>query len=250
MDSLIRWRRGDYIKLGQAVSRFNKIIKELDTDEREFLPDLKDYKEIKDHITTRKELNRVINSLKRVNTENLLNTKILESGEEISKWEFQEINKARKRAFRNLNLERESILKDRPSIGMGDERLSEIRAIENSFVTLEFRTGNDLKRLIQRIFSVGRSDYKLSKDELFRQNFYKALEGISNFQNYDVLKKELDKIKNPTKFYEFVRKSPILMDLFLWYKESDSLFYGAFSDNEEAFNSSLLFHLGITDIEV
>lgn len=250
MDSLIRWRRGDYIKLGQAVSRFNKIIKELDTDEREFLPDLKDYKEIKDHITTRKELNRVINSLRRVNTENLLNTKILESGEEISKWEFQEINKARKRAFRNLNLERESILKDRPSIGMGDERLSEIRAIENSFVTLEFRTGNDLKRLIQRIFAVGRSDYKLSKDELFRQNFYKALEGISNFQNYDVLKKELDKIKNPTKFYEFVRKSPVLMDLFLWYKESDTLFYGAFSDNEEAFNSTLLFHLGINDIRV
>ena len=250
MDSLIRWRRGDYIKLGQAVSRFNKIIKELDTDEREFLPDLKDYKEIKDHITTRKELNRVINSLKRVNTENLLNTKILESGEEISKWEFQEINKARRRAFRNLNLERESILKDRPSIGMGDERLSEIRAIENSFVTLEFRTGNDLKRLIQRIFSVGRSDYKLSKDELFRQNFYKALEGISNFQNYEVLKKELDKIKNPTKFYEFVRKSPVLMDLFLWYQESDTLFYGAFSNNEEAFNSTLLFHLGINDIEV
>lgn len=250
MDSLIRWRRGDYIKLGQAVSRFNKIIKELDTDEREFLPDLKDYKEIKEHITSRKELNRVINSLRRVNAENLLNTKILESGEEISKWEFQEINKARKRAFRNLNLERESILKDRPSIGMGDERLSEIRAIENSFVTLEFRTGNDLKRLIQRIFAVGRSDYKLSKDELFRQNFYKALEGISNFQNYEVLKKELDKIKNPTKFYEFVRKSPVLMDLFLWYKESDTLFYGAFSDNEEAFNSTLLFHLGITDIEV
>ena len=114
MDSLIRWRRGDYIKLGQAVSRFNKIINELDTDEREFLPDLKEYKEIKEHITSRKELNRVIKSLRKVNTENLLNTKILESGEEISKWEYQELNKARKRAFRNLELERESILKDRP----------------------------------------------------------------------------------------------------------------------------------------
>lgn len=250
MDSLIRWRRGDYIKLGQAVSRFNKIVSSLDSDEREFLPDLKNYQEIKKHITSRKELNRVIKSLRRVNTENLLNTRILESGEEISKWEFQEVNKARKRAFRNLALERETILKDRPSIGMGDERLSEIRAIENSFVTLEFRTGSDLKRLKQRIFSVGRSDYKLSRDELFQQNFYKALEGISNFQNYEVLKRELDKIKNPTKFYEFVRKSPTLMDLFLWYKEPDTLFYGSFSSNQEAFNSSLLFHLGITNIEV
>ena len=250
MDSLIRWKRGDYIKLGQAVSRFNKIINELDTDERNFLPELKDYKEIKEHITSRKELNRIIKSLRRVDTENLLNTKILDSGEEISKWEYQELNKARRRAFRNLELERESILKDRPSIGMGDERLSEIHAIEQSFIDLENRTGKDLKRLKTRIFSVGRSDYKLSRDELFRRNFYTALEGISNFQNYDILKKELDKIKNPTKFYEFVKKSPILMDLFLWYKESDSLFYGGFNDNEEAFNSTLLFHLGIEEVEM
>lgn len=250
MDSLIRWKRGDYIKLGQAVSRFNKIINELDTDERDFLPDIKEYSEIKEHITSRKELNRVIKSLRRVNTENLLNTKILESGEEISKWEYQELTKARKRAFRNLELERESILKDRPSIGMGDERLSEIHAIEQSFIDLENKTGQSLKRVMQRIFSVGRSDYKLSKDELFRKNFYTALEGISNFKNYDVLKKELDKIKNPTKFYEFVKKSPVLMDLFLWYKESDNLFYGSFSSNQEAFDSTLLFHLGITDIEV
>lgn len=250
MDSLIRWRRGDYVKLGQVVSRFNKIINELDTDERKFLPELKEYKEIRDHITSRKELNRVIKSLRRVNTENLLNTKILESGEEISKWEYQELTKARKRAFRNLERERESILKDRPSIGMGDERLSEIHAIEQSFIDLENKTGQSLKRVKQRIFSVGRSDYKLSRDELFRQNFYTALEGISNFQNYEVLKRELDKIKNPTKFYEFVKKSTILMDLFLWYKEKDSVFYGAFGSNEEAFNSTLLYHLGITDIKV
>ena len=250
MDSLIRWKRGDYIKLGQAVSRFNKIINSLDTDERDFLPELKNYQEIKEHITSRKELNRVIKSLRRVDTENLLNTKILESGEEISKWEYQELNKARRRAFRNLELERESILKDRPSIGMGDERLSEIHAIEQSFIDLENKTGSSLKRVMQRIFSVGRSDYELAKAELFRKNFYTALEEISNFQNYDVLKKRLDKIKNPIKFYEFVKQSPILMDLFLWYKESDSLFYGSFSSNQEAFNSSLLFHLGITDIEV
>lgn len=250
MDSLIRWRRGDYIKLGQAVSRFNKIINELSTDERNFLPELKNYQEIKEHITSRKELNRIIKSLRRVDTENLLSTKILESGEEISKWEYQELNKARRRAFRNLELERESILKDRPSIGMGDERLSEIHAIEQSFIDLENRTGKALERLKSRIFSVGRSDYQLSKDELFRRNFYTTLEGISNFQNYDVLKKELDKIKNPTKFYEFVKKSPVLMDLFLWYKESDSLFYGGFNDNEEAFNSTLLFHLGIEEVEM
>lgn len=245
MDSLIRWKRGDYIKLGQAVSRFNKIINELDDDERRYLPDLKDYKEIKEHINSRKELNRVLKALRSANIENLLETKTFESGEVVSKWEFKELNKARRRAYRNLQAEKVMILSDRPSIGMGDERLSEIKAIEQSFKNLEAKTGSDLKRLKLRIFSVGRSDYKLSKDVMFRENFYKTLEGISNFQNYEVLKKELDKIKNPTKFYEFVNKSPVLMDLFLWYKESDSLFYGGFSDNEEAFNSTLMYHLGL-----
>lgn len=249
MDSLIRWKRGDYIKLSKAVSRFNKIINELDVDEREFLPDLKNYQELKDHITSRKELNRVINSLKRATDENLLEKRVFDSGEEISKWEFQEINKAKRRALKNLQRERESILSGRESIGMGDERLSEIKAIESSFNKLNEKTGSDLKRLKERIMSVGRSDYKLAKDKLFMENFYTALEGIQNFQNYDLLKKEIDKIKNPTKFYEYVKKSPILMDLFLWYKESDTLQYGAFSSNQEAFNSSLLFHLGINELE-
>ena len=250
MDSLIRWKKGDYIKLGQAVSRFNKIINELEVDEIKYLPDLKNYKEIKEHITSRKELNRIIKSLRRANIENLLAVKSFESGEQISKWEYQELNKAKRRAFRNLEKEKESILSGRPSIGMGDERLSEIKAIETSFKALQEKTGSDLKRVIDRIFSVGRSDYKLSKDKLFMDNFYKALEGVSNFQNYEVLKNELDKIKNPTKFYEFVKQSPVLMDLFLWYKESDSLFYGGYSDNEDAFDSTLLYHLGITDVKV
>lgn len=250
MDSLIRWKKGDYIKLGQAVSRFNKIINQLDDDERKYLPDLKEYKDIKEHISSRKELNRVINSLKRANIENLTATKSFDSGEEISKWEFSEINKAKRRALKNLEVERAGILQSRQSIGMGDERLSEIRAIEDSFNRLNEKTGSDLQRLKQRIFAIGKSDYKLSKDVLFMKNFYTALEGISNFQNYDILKRELDKIKNPTKFYEYVSKSPVLMDLFLWYKESDSLFYGGFNDNQDAFDSTLMFHLGITDVEM
>ena len=61
---LIRWRKGDYIRLGQAVSQFNKKIVELEKDElkTEYLPDLRDYKDLKEHITTRNELNRVINN--------------------------------------------------------------------------------------------------------------------------------------------------------------------------------------------
>lgn len=245
MESLIRWKRGDYIRLGRAISRFNQTINEIEVDERAVLPQTQNYKELKANINSRRELNRVINALNRANTHNLTETREYASGEVITDWEFREINKASRRAMRNLESERASILSSRESIGMGDERLSEIKAMENSIDKLESRKGRAFEKLKERIFSLGRSDYKLTKDKLFRENFYKALEGISNFQNYDILKQELDRIKNPTKFYEYVKKSPVLMDLFLWYKESDSLFYGGFSDNEDAFDSTLMFHLGI-----
>lgn len=249
MDSLIRWRRGDYIKLAKAVANFNKILSDLDN-QADYLPTAQEYAELRDHIHTRKELNRVIRSLKSANAENLLAKVTLESGEDLSKWENRQLKLARNRAFRNLANEKERILTERQSIGMGDERLSEIRAIENSLNQLETSKGAKLSRLKGRIIQLGKTDYKVSRDKQFQENFYVALEGISNFQNYEVLKAELDKIKNPTKFYEYVKKSPVLMDLFLWYKESDSLFYGGFSDNQEAFDSTLIYHLGIEDIEM
>ena len=250
MDSLIRWKRGDYIRLGRAISEFNKTINEIEVDEKDVLPALQNYKELKNTINSRKELNRVINSLKRANVRNLTETRTYASGEEVTQWEYNEINKATRRAMRNLESERASILSSRESIGMGDERLSEIKAIEKSIDSLEVKHGSAFERIKQRIFALGKSDYKLTRDKQFQENFYKALEGVSNFQNYDVLKKALDKIKNPSKFYDYVRRSPVLMDLFLWYKESDSLFYGGFDDNEEAFDSTLMFHLGINDVDV
>ena len=250
MDSLIRWKRGDYIRLGRAISKFNKTINEIEIDEKDILPEIKNYKELKESINSRKELNRVINALNRANIKTLTDSVAYESGEELTRWEFNEINKAMRRALRNLESEKASILTGRESIGMGDERLSEIKAIEKSFETLGERKGSEFERIKERIFSLGRSDYKITRDKQFQENFYKALEGISNFQNYELLKHELDRIKNPTKFYDYVKQSPVLMDLFLWYKESDSLFYGGFTDNQEAFDSTLMFHLGIDDVRV
>ena len=245
MDSLIRWKRGDYIKLSKAVSRFNRLIKELEVDHEKYLPELRNYKELKDHITTRKELNNLINSLRRATEENLKSFKEYPSGEKVSLWEYKEINYAKRRAIKNLNYETMTIMTESQSIGMGSERLSEIRAISDSFDRLNEVTGSTFKRIKDRIFAVGRADYSMAKYKTFKENFYTALEGAQNFENYDKLKKELDKIKNPAKFYDYVKRSPFLMDIFLWYKNIDVNLYGGFEDNEEAFDSSLMFHFGI-----
>ena len=63
MESLIRLKRGDYIRLSKAVSRFNNVINTANELDMDNLPDIQTYSELKSNITTRKELNRVINSL-------------------------------------------------------------------------------------------------------------------------------------------------------------------------------------------
>ena len=52
--------------------------------------------------------------------------------------------------------------------------------------------------------------------------------------------KKIKSIKNPNKFYEVMKKSTILMDIFLWYKDDDgSLVYSTFDTNEQAFDTAL-----------
>lgn len=73
MQSQIKWKKGDYIRLGQAVAQFNKTkmqIGKLDKDLQKFLPETQDYKILKSQIKTRNELNRVIKSLRSFNKDN------------------------------------------------------------------------------------------------------------------------------------------------------------------------------------
>lgn len=63
----IRWSRGDYIRLGKAVSQFNKEINKNKTIENSlFLPDEINYKELRDSIQTREGLNSYVEGLKRI----------------------------------------------------------------------------------------------------------------------------------------------------------------------------------------
>lgn len=238
--NLIRWKKGDYVKLGKAVSEFNKKIKQLQSEEINYLPDLKDYKDIKENIYSRSELNRIINSLKAINKENALDLYKTESGVDLTRWEAKEIKKAQKRALKSVNIEISKIQEGRASIGMGDERLRELEATKRSIENIDKKESYEFKRTAKRIFELGKKDRELKQDYLFRENFLKALEETSDFDNYDKLKDKLDSIKNPTKFYEFIKQSNIFMDLFIWYHDnSGTIVYGAFASNEDVFNEGL-----------
>lgn len=99
----IRWKRGDYIRLGRAVADFNRKINKLQAEEnRLYLPDLESYAELRDRISTRAELNRMINSLRAFQKEGAEDLYTFESGQQVTKWEQRELTKLGKRATATL----------------------------------------------------------------------------------------------------------------------------------------------------
>lgn len=245
-DNLIRWKKGDYIRLGQAVASFNRKIKELQVDELEYLPELQNYEDLKKDILSRKELNRVINSLKAFNTEGAETLVKTKAGEELTFWEFKEVKKARTRAIKRLTQEKLEVEQGAKYVGMGDERIEQINSTIESLQDLENRKGYEFKRVMKRALKLGETDNNLKKAQTYRENFMFALESLEGYDNIDKLKEKLKSIKNPISFYEYVKQSDVLSDLFIYYKDkATAQTYGGFVDNQDAFNYALEVELGI-----
>lgn len=217
-DSQIRWKRGDYISLGRAVSQFNKKINELQQEENKlYLPSPMDYKKVKEEITTRKELKRIINSLKRFQQEDASELYETEAGEQLTKWEYRELKKQVARANRRLTKELKELEKPLENgfsrIQMGSQREKEIKAQIKRLNKLEEKTGFDFNRLKKSIRFQGSSDYMMKKSIVYRENYINEMEKYKNFENYEKLMDKLKSITNPIKFYEFVSKNELTKDL-------------------------------------
>lgn len=239
-DSLIRWKRGDYVKLSKAVASFNRKINALDVNEAKYLPDLKDYKELKETIMSRKELNRIVKSLRNFNVEGAETRVTLPSGQTLTKWEYHEIKLARNRAIRTLESEKASITLGMKWKGMGDERIDQINATIRHMQRLEETKAGNFDIGATLILKLGSYDKALNEAEQFRTNFMNALEELSTYDNYEILRDKLESIRNPEQFYEYIRNSEVLSDLFLYYKDkATAQTYGGFASNQDAFNYAL-----------
>lgn len=113
--------------------------------------------------------------------------------------------------------------------------LAEIRSIKK----LEEKTGYEYNRIKIRIEDLGRSDYKMIKSIIYRENFMKALESAKNMDNYDLLIKRLERYTNPINFYNFIQKSSVFSNLFLYYKPGSGVKIGNFDSDQERFNYGL-----------
>lgn len=239
----IRWKKGDYISLGRAVSQFNKKINELNKEEKKlYLPELENYQELKEEITTRKELNRVINSLRRFQKEGAEDLYITESGERLSKWERRELGIqsriAQTRLRRELKELNEPLENGYSRAQMGSTRVKEIEAQIKNLKQIENKQGYAFNKLKSRLKNVGTSDFNMKRSIVYRENYIKEMEKYKDLDNYDKLLKFFEKYKNPLKFYEAVSQNELTKDLTY---QSDEYF------TQQAFNS-FLEDLGI-DIE-
>ena len=222
--SKIRWKHGDYIKLGRAVSDFNKKINELQQEENKlYLPTPLVYNNVKENITTRAELNRMINSLRRFQEQDAGELYVTESGEQLTKWERRELGRQVGIAKRRLNKELASL--NEPSIGgfsrvqMGSVRAREIEAQIKSLGKLETKTGFEFNRLKKSIRIQGASDYSMKKSIVFRENFLNELSNLSkNSKEFEGVYNYFKNITNPIDFFEKTQKSNVLQDFFQWYK--------------------------------
>lgn len=244
--SVIRWNRSDYSKLSYAVRQFNKTISRLEGIDKNVLPDEMSYKELRDTIYSRRELNRVIKSLRRFSTkesqQRIITTK---TGEEMTQWQLSELKKAQRRAISTIEDKAREIIEDDTNV-MGDSEFKKLLRTKESIKDLFNRSGSEFKRTAGRTLSWGRSDYELWRAEIYRNNYMESLKHMSNYDNYELLVQKLENIENPIKFYEFIQKSEILQDLFLYYNDNpQAQTYGGFTNNQEAFDTALFKQLGI-----
>lgn len=243
--SVIRWTRSDYARLSYAVRQFNKKVSELEKLEGNVAPEEFDYTEVRNAIYSRKELNRVIKSLKRINRESQQRIRTLPSGVQITQWELSELKKAQKRAVGRTTDKARAIVESDINV-MGDKEFKQLIRTKESIEDLFNRTGSEFRRTAERTLNWGKSDYDLWRASIFRDNFMNALDEMKNYRNFGLLYNKLKSIENPIQFYNYVRQSNILSDLFIFYKDkATAQTYGGFTDNQEAFDTAIFEQLGI-----
>ena len=231
----IRWKRGDYITLGKAVSNCNKKIRELQTEENKlYLPEEVNYKNLKDEITTRRELNRIINRLKRFQEDGA--EKIVENsaGQKMTLWENNENIIAKRTATRNIKARIKELNIPKydgfSRVQMGSIEYRELINTLKSFEKLNILRGFEYNRLRERINKYATSDLKMKRSITYRENYINEMKKYSHFDNYQLLMEKLNSIKNPINFYEFVSQNEFTGDLTY---QSDQYY------TQEAFNAYL-----------
>lgn len=220
-ESVLKWTQEDKKNLKKAISDFNKKVRKLEKTRKDtsYLPAELDYdRTIKDNlITTRSELNRVLESLGRFKGNQAFKKVTLPSGDSLTAWEYNEVKMQQKQASLKIKRRMAQIKRNQPDYfvrgGTGTEEYqhlqSTLEAIQNFGKVKPTRTISEEKRKerlqesIKRIENWGSLDFEMRRALIYQENYFQMLEATySGLENYDKVVEKLKSISNPIDFYK------------------------------------------------
>lgn len=210
---MIRWKRGDYIKLGRAVSEFNKEIeKNKEIVDQVILLEKVEYKDLRDRIQTREGLNAYIDSLKRIKLPGGFDIVELENGEQITRYQKRELDSGRKSVMDSLSnqiAELEAQTKSNYGIdsdiklpnAFKSQKQKELEGKLKDYKKLYKLTGKDFERRAWEL-GINQTELKYRRAYVFRKNYMEVMKKYKDFKHYDLFKKWANKYRNPVRFYD------------------------------------------------
>lgn len=232
----IRWSKGDYIRLGKAVSEFNRQIAQNTTAENKlYLPKTINYQDLRDNIQTRQGLNAYLQQLKRINQKGALDLERLEGGVLISKYEKKELERARAQVIPNLErqiakVEAETLASygyspssQLPNMLKGNAQ-RKLEATLSDYKELFKLSGKDFKKRAKQLL-INQTEKKYRQAYLFRKRYMKVMkENYLGYRDYWIfMKYYANKHKDPVRFYDDLPEDDTYFPNDL-YRQSDETF--------------------------
>lgn len=241
----IRWRHKDYVKLGRAVSDFNRKVNELETISDSLnLPEPVSYEELvygENKILTRQEFNRIVKSLRRFLDEK--QQEIVNVGNfELTRWERNQLIAGQRR----LNLETEARLNE-SKLRRDTDSYKAIKGMQNTYTNLKNTNSKEaFNHYRKRLTNYLRADRKLRKDAQFRENYMKMYKHFEQFDNYELFEGFLNSFSSDKEFSDFILTHPFINDIYAMYGLSEGNEYIVDVFEQEQFNE-ILWNLGLID---
>lgn len=220
IESIIQFTKKDANRLAGAIRQFNNKISRLEREGVSVkLPEKLNYQSVKSDIFSRRELNKIINSLKRFQKENAI-----DNVNGMTRWEKNEFSYEKKNAILRLQNQIKKYSKIPETVEgsiptMGDTTIQtmedELEAIKNID---KATTKEELNRRKKRIKQLAKSDSGIRKASNYRKQYIKAIEqNYKNFEGSELLIKKLKSIRNPKVFYNKIKDKINESDIYYLY---------------------------------
>lgn len=232
--SKIKWTKSDTARLRSAISTFNKEVKKHIGDIPEkAMPKLKNYKDVKSEIYSRKDLELAISTLNKIKNKSAfkLISSEANSNVKITNWELQTAKRYDYRNQIKLQTEYNKVISDikatsKPQLDMFgkpilDEQgrpmakavfpakyLSKLESyLSKTNVEMLFESEDYYRRneLLERIYRRGSDTFEIEKTKIYRKNYMEVFERYSNLDNYEEVVEKLNSIDDKD-FYKFISK--------------------------------------------